>query len=63
MKEDDMMKLKVIDYHKGNTDTTLQISTLLQLEKFAKVNGYKAVWIDFDNKILWVTSYRKFSQR
>jgi hypothetical protein len=57
------MILQVIDYHKGKTGKNLNVATLSKLEKFASKNGYKAVWIDFDNKILWVTSYKKFSQR
>ncbi len=57
-----LFSFKVIDYHKGDTHRTLDISTLQELKKFKDNNAYKQVWPDFDNGILWVTEYRKFSE-
>ena len=56
-------ELKVVDYHNGVTDKVIEISSLSELKKFRDNNSYNAVWIDFDNGILWVTKYSRFSQR
>jgi hypothetical protein len=57
------MRFRVYDYHKGSTNTEVWIDTLEELKRYAEENGYKAVWPDFRNMILFVSEYTNFRQR
>jgi hypothetical protein len=63
IEEENKMIFQIIDYHKGHTNKELKAVSLTKLKKFCEKEGYKAVWIDFENLILWVTTYKTFTQR
>lgn len=53
----------VIDYNAGFVGETIKLTSLAELEAYAKRKEYKLTAPEFKTGVLWVTKYSRFSQR